>query len=145
MKSRRLSTFKAWSMDIYHFSDMPRLGLRHIILEKDSLTESFVWDLTGPPSSYENQSSKKPRDFWDGYSFIWLLTNRQHVRHHQPAPVLLLRRHFSPRHWSALSNLRDHKVTAWFSNLTETIVFLFTDKKQQVFRSSTEGKRTVAI
>ena len=29
-------------MDIYHFSDMPLLGLRHIVLEKDSLTESSV-------------------------------------------------------------------------------------------------------
>ena len=53
-----------------------------------------------------SKSIKQPRDFQDEDDFIWLLTNSRHVRHHQPAaPVLLLRRHFRPHHWSAPRNL----------------------------------------
>ena len=50
-----------------------------------------------------SKSIKQPRDFRDEDDLISLFSlNSPHVRHHQPAPpVLLLRRHFRPHHWSA--------------------------------------------
>ena len=55
----QLSIWKAWSMDIYQFSYTPWLGLEQITSEKDSLTESSVWDLSGSPSSCQNQSNNR--------------------------------------------------------------------------------------
>ena len=81
MKGRRLSTWKAWSMDTYQL----RYALVRVANKFGKGFADRILCLRPdwiPTKLCKPIRIKKPRDFRDEDSFIWLLTNSQHVRYH---------------------------------------------------------------